>query len=130
MLIRCTTKRDSEGVEIRKKVRAAHRGDLDWTVIELFPGRHDTYSPTLSWATFFMLIALSAHFGWTLSLIDVTAAFAYNQKRDDSMYIRMKSHWFRNGCKRVFEIMCTMYGLKEASLQFYRLTSGWLTANK
>ena len=77
-----------------------------------------------------MLIALSAHYGWLLSLIDVTAAFAYNEKRLDPMFIRMKSHWFRNGCKRVFEIMCTMYGLKEASMQFYRLISGWLTENK
>ena len=64
VLIRCTTKRDSNGVEIRKKVRAALRGDLDWAVKDLFPGRHDTYSPTLTWGTFFMLIALSAHFGW------------------------------------------------------------------
>ena len=122
--MRCTTKQDSHGVEIRKKVRAALRGDLDWAIKDLFPGRHATYSPTLSWGTFFMLIALAAHFGWLLSLIDVTAAFAYNQKRLDPMYIRMKSHWLRNGCKRVFEIMCTMYELKEASMQFYRLISG------
>ena len=45
VLIRCTTKRDSDGVEIRKKLRAALRGDL-------FSGRHDTYSPSLSWGTF------------------------------------------------------------------------------
>ena len=46
------------------------------------------------------------------------------------MYIRMKSHWFRKGCERVFEIMCTMYDLKEASMQFYKLLSGWLTEQK
>ena len=60
-----------------------------------------------------MLTALSAHFGWSLSLIDVTAALRIT---NDPMHIRMKSHWFRNGCKRV---LCTMYGLKEASMQFY-----------
>ena len=92
VLIRCTTKRGNEGKEIRKKIRAALRGDLDWSVKELFPGRHDTYSPTLSWATFFMLVAIAAYFKYTLAIIDVTAAFAYNEKRDDPMYIRMKSH--------------------------------------
>ena len=48
VLIRYTRKRDNEGKEIRKKVRAALQGDLDLSVKELFQGRHDTYSTTLS----------------------------------------------------------------------------------
>lgn len=90
--------------------------DWDWSVKDLFPGLHNAYSTTLSWATFFMLVAI--------------AVFAYNEKRDAPMYIRMNSHWFRKGCERLFEIMCTMYGLKEASMQLSKLISSWLTNNK
>ena len=43
------------------------------------------------------------------------------------MYVRMRSLWFRKEYARACEIICTMYGLKEASMQFYKLISCWLT---
>ena len=46
------------------------RGDLDLSVKDLFPGRHDTYSTTLSWATLFMLVAIAPYFKSTLAIID------------------------------------------------------------
>lgn len=78
VLIRCTTKRDNEGKEIRKKVRATLRGDLVSSVKDLFPERHDTYPPTLRWSTFFMLVAIAAYYRYTFTIIDVAASFAYN----------------------------------------------------
>ena len=100
VLIRSTTKRDRDGVLIQGKVRAALRGDLDLRAQELFPGVFDTYSPSLGWNTYFMVLALAALYGWDLSLIDVTAAFAYNVKREHPMFIRMNPHWFRDGIKK------------------------------
>ena len=126
VLIRCTTKRDRDGIFIRRKVRAALRGDLDMHVKDLFTGRFDTYSPSLGWGTFFLLIAMVALHRWYMILVDVTAAFAYNIKRDHPMYVRLKPQWFRDGVARIYEVMCTMYGLKEASMQFYILMSEWL----
>jgi hypothetical protein len=125
LLICCTTKRDSTTGEFKRhKVRAALRGDRDTTQ---FPGRNDTYSPSGKWSTLFLFVALAAHYGWKLSSLDVTAAFGYNAwDRPYPMYIETNPEHHRDGIRRIYQIMCIMYGLKEASRRFYELMSSWL----
>lgn len=127
IIICCTTKYKADGMFLRHKVRCAVRGDLDATVF----AKDDTYAPSAKWTSYFLFVALAALFGWELSSIDVTAAFGYNPyNRPEKMYFRTEGSMNRDGKPRIYEVLCLIYGLKEASRAFYDLLSAWLVSQQ
>ena len=127
MLTRCTTKRSTTGEFLRRKVRWALMGNRDLTE---FPGRNETYSPSAKWSTFFLFIALAAHFGFKVSSLDITAAFGYTPyDRPFPMYFRTTPAHNRDGQVHIYQVMCVMYWLQEASRKFFDLISRWLTVD-
>ena len=125
IVICCTTKYKADGLFLRHKVRCAVRGDLDATVF----AKDDTYAPSAKWTSYFLFVALAALFGWEISSIDVTAAFGYNPyNRPEKMYFRTEGSMNRDGVPRIYEVLCLIYGLKEASRAFYDLMSAWLVS--
>ena len=127
IVICCTTKYKADGQFLRRKVRCAVRGDLDATVF----AKDDTYAPSAKWTSYFLFVALAALYGWEISSIDVTAAFGYNPyTRPEKMYFRTEGSMNRDGKPRIYEVLCLIYGLKEASRAFYDLMSEWLVSQK
>ena len=99
----------------RYKARLCVRGCLDRNCYHV----NEVYSPTASLATFRLVIALAAEFGWNVQHLDVTAAFLYGELTKDVIVTVPKGYhkvadWIDPN-HHALKLKKSVYGLKVAS---------------
>lgn len=121
----CTEKRPKNGVK-PKKVRFVLRGDKQ------DPSTYkDTFSPTLSYDLFRILVAEAVDKNCYLILIDIKTAYL-NAPIDYELYVELpkcmedKPSDLRKGEKVVHRLRKAVYGLKQSGRQWYKTLSTWL----
>ena len=110
------TKRDSKGNIVRYKERLVAKGftqkeDIDYK---------ETFSPVSSKDSFRIIMALVAHYDLELHQMDVKTAFL-NGNIDETIYMVQPENFESNDSKQlVCRLKRSIYGLKQASRQWYR----------
>ena len=109
------TKKDSQGRIERFKARLVAKGftqkeGIDYT---------KTFSPVSSKDSFRIIMALTAHFDLELHQMDVKIAFL-NGDLCETVYMKQPEGFEENGKEHlVYELKKSIYGLKQASRQWY-----------
>ena len=75
-------------------------------------------SPTVSKQSLRLQFSLAAQFGWELVMADVTSAFLQSEKLDREVYVQPPKLNSKPGI--IWRILKPMYGLGDASLQWYK----------
>ncbi|RVW43382.1 Retrovirus-related Pol polyprotein from transposon TNT 1-94 [Vitis vinifera] len=110
------TKRDSKGNIVRYKARLVAKGftqkeDIDYK---------ETFSPVSSKDSFRIIMALVAHYDLELHQMDVKTAFL-NGNIDETIYMVQPENFESTDSKQlVCRLKRSIYGLKQASRQWYR----------
>ncbi|RVX10077.1 Retrovirus-related Pol polyprotein from transposon TNT 1-94 [Vitis vinifera] len=110
------TKRDSKGNIVRYKARLVAKGftqkeDIDYK---------ETFSPVSSKDSFRIIMTLVAHYDLELHQMDVKTAFL-NGNIDETIYMVQPENFESNDSKQlVCRLKRSIYGLKQASRQWYR----------
>ncbi|KAL6348428.1 hypothetical protein AAG906_005736 [Vitis piasezkii] len=110
------TKQDSKGNIVRSKVRLVAKGFTKKEGIDY----KETFSPVSSKNSFRIIMALIAHYDLKLHQMDVKTAFL-NGNIDETIYMVQLENFESNDSKQlVCKLKRSIYGLKEASRQWYR----------
>ena len=110
------TKRDSKGNIVRYKARLVAKAftqkeDIDY---------NETFSPISSNDSFRIIMALVAHYDLKLHQMDVKTVFL-NGNIDETIYMVQPENFESNDSKQlVCRLKRSIYGLKQASRQWYR----------
>ena len=84
-------------------------------------------SPTVDRATVKTLFAISATQKWKIKTIDVTAAFLQGKKIERKVHVRPPAEYRREG--EVWELQKGLYGLKEASMLWFKEVTAFFKDN-
>ncbi|RVW68648.1 Retrovirus-related Pol polyprotein from transposon TNT 1-94 [Vitis vinifera] len=110
------TKRDSKGNIVRYKARLVAKGFTQKEGIDY----KETFSPVSSKDSFRIIMALVAHYDLELHQMDVKTAFL-NGNIDETIYMVQPENFESNDSKQlVCRLKRSIYGLKQASRQWYR----------
>ncbi|RVW97553.1 Retrovirus-related Pol polyprotein from transposon TNT 1-94 [Vitis vinifera] len=110
------TKRDSKGNIVRYKARLVAKGFTQKEGIDY----KETFSPVSSKDSFRIIMALVAHYDLELHQMDVKTAFL-NDNIDETIYMVQPENFESNDSKQlVCRLKRSIYGLKQASRQWYR----------
>jgi hypothetical protein len=111
---RFTVKRDKDGRIMRVKARLVAGGDHQ------VPGRdfQELYASTISLDTVRLIIALACKHDLDLHHLDVDAAFL-NAPLNETIYVRQPP-WYNDGTNRVWHLIKSMYGLRQAPRDWER----------
>ncbi|RVW25195.1 Retrovirus-related Pol polyprotein from transposon TNT 1-94 [Vitis vinifera] len=110
------TKRDSKGNIVRYKARLVAKGFTQKEGIDY----KETFSPVSSKDSFRIIMALVAHYDLELHQMDVKTAFL-NGNIDKTIYMLQPENFESNDSKQlVCRLKRSIYGLKQASRQWYR----------
>ncbi|WKA02041.1 hypothetical protein VitviT2T_020281 [Vitis vinifera] len=110
------TKRDSKGNIVRYKARLVAKGFTQKEGIDY----KETFSPVSSKDSFRIIMALVAHYDLELHQMDVKIAFL-NGNIDETIYMVQPENFESNDSKQlVCRLKRSIYGLKQASRQWYR----------
>jgi hypothetical protein len=101
-------KRDAAGMIVRYKARLVARG---FTQVE-GEDFEETFAPVMEMPAFRVLLALTAHYGWTTRQVDVKNAYL-NGSLDDEIFMRIPEGLPRKG-RKVLRLLKGLYGLKQA----------------
>jgi len=106
-----TTKRDGQGLEIRKKARLVIKGFYQKEGIDYF----ETFAPVVSVASLRLLIAVyEATLDWNSIQIDVKTAFLYGTLKEE-IYMTQPEGFIEPGKEHlVCKLLKSLYGLKQA----------------
>jgi hypothetical protein len=107
------TKGDAFGNVERYKARLVAKGFTQKEGIDY----HETFSPVSKKDSFRIIMALVAHFDLELHQIDVKTTFL-NGDLEEEVYMK-QPEGFDNDSKRVCKLKKSIYGLKQASRQWY-----------
>jgi len=109
------TKRDSNGNVERYKARLVAKGYTQKEGIDY----KETFSPVSSKDSFRIIMALVAHFDLELHQMDVKTAFL-NGDIEETIYMVQPEHFIsENSNNLVCKLTKSIYGLKQASRQWY-----------
>ncbi|RVX09023.1 Retrovirus-related Pol polyprotein from transposon TNT 1-94 [Vitis vinifera] len=110
------TKRDSKGNIVRYKARLVAKGFTQKEGIDY----KETFSPVSSKDSFRIIMALVAHYDLELHQMDVKTAFL-NGNIDETIYMVQPENFESKDSKQlVCRLKRSIYGLKQASRQWYR----------
>ncbi|KAL6331379.1 hypothetical protein AAG906_011316 [Vitis piasezkii] len=110
------TKRDSKGNIVRYKARLVAKGFTQKEGIDY----KETFSPVSSKDSFRIIMALVAHYDLELHQMDVKTAFL-NGNIDETIYMMQPENFESTDSKQlVCRLKRSIYGLKQASRQWYR----------
>ncbi|KAL9273839.1 Retrovirus-related Pol polyprotein from transposon TNT 1-94-like protein, partial [Drosera capensis] len=109
------TKKDSEGNIMRFKARLVAKGYTQKEGIDF----KETFSPVSSKDSFRIIMALVAHFDLKLHQMDVKTAFL-NGDIEETIYMQQPENFVSGDPKKmVCKLKKSIYGLKQASRQWY-----------
>lgn len=124
------TKRDAEGNIERHKARLVAKGFTQKEGIDF----NETFSPVSTKDSFRIIMALVAHYDMELHQMDVKTAFL-NGELEEIIYMKQPEGFVQTGKEEyVCKLKKSIYGLKQASRQWYRkfdsvITSSGFTEN-
>ncbi|RVW13581.1 Retrovirus-related Pol polyprotein from transposon TNT 1-94 [Vitis vinifera] len=118
------TKRDSKGNIVRYKARLVAKGFTQKEGIDY----KETFSPVSSKDSFRIIMTLVAHYDLELHQMDVKTAFL-NGNIDETIYMVQPENFESNESKQlVCRLKRSIYGLKQASRQWYRKFDQMITS--
>ncbi|RVW63854.1 Retrovirus-related Pol polyprotein from transposon TNT 1-94 [Vitis vinifera] len=118
------TKRDSKGNIVRYKARLVAKGFTQKEGIDY----KETFSPVSSKDSFRIIMTLVAHYNLELHQMDVKTAFL-NGNIDETIYMVQPENFESNDSKQlVCRLKRSIYGLKQASRQWYRKLNQVITS--
>jgi transposase InsO family protein len=109
-------KRKADGTVEKYKARLVARGFTQIHGVDYF----DTYSPVAKLASFRLILALAARFGWEVHAFDFNAAYLNGELGEgEEIYMQQPPGYEVGSEEWVKELLKAIYGLKQAGRKWY-----------
>jgi hypothetical protein len=103
-------KKDANGVVTKHKARLVAKGYVQKFGIDF----EEVFAPVARMETVRLLLALAAHFGWSVHHLDVKSAFLHGDLKEE-VYVSQPEGFVKKGKEQqVYKLVKALYGLRQA----------------